>query len=251
LATANYSGNAGGTVEIYDVASGALRTSISYGEPGRPRSMIPNCIAWSADGRTLAVSTDDPRIELWDTATGSLRATLQRRESNMPVWVVAFSPNGATLVAAEAGGTLAFWDARTLRERDKVHTHPVNPEGLAFTPDSQTLATAGSDRTIKIWDVGSMRERATLQGHEGTVNSLAFSPDGKTLASGSDDKTIRLWDTYTWQELVGLEIHKVGVRHLTFSCDGQLLVSHAESPDKEHEVAIWSAPHVITPVSGL
>jgi WD40 repeat protein len=254
LATVYKLGDSPGRIEIFDVPSGDLRVSVNVDEPSRTRPILPIYVAWSSDGRTLAtLGRDDARIYLWDAACGVRRATLQRRESTMPVWAVAFSPDGATLAAAEADGTLAFWDARTRRERDNFLAHPVSPNGLAFAPDSQTLATAGSlDRTIKIWDVGTQRERATLQGHAGTVHCLAFSPDGKTLASGSFDGTIRLWDTYTWQELITLDAHKKGVLCVVFSADGQALAScnALTLTDTKGEIAIWSAPMLIAPIIG-
>ena len=109
---------------------------------------------------------------------------------------VAFSPNGTTLAAGNADGTVRLWDMATGRQIGRPLTGPADPvTSVTFSPDGTTLASASPDHTVRLWDLATSRPvGAPLTGHTGQVTSVAFSPDGKTLAAGSADHTVRLWD---------------------------------------------------------
>jgi WD40 repeat protein len=116
-----------------------------------------NCLAFSADGRTLAGADYQGHIILWDTASAGVRTTIQQ-EDRPRVMSLAFAPDGRTLAAAGGSG----------REHEP---------GL-----------------IVLWDAATGQRRLALTGHTNGVLSVAFSPDGRLLASGSSDRAVRLWD---------------------------------------------------------
>ncbi len=168
-------------------------------------------MAFSPDGKTLASTSNDTTVRLWDGATGESRATLKGHEEQ--VYAVAFSPDGKTLASAggnpfEVGdllnplrpGELRLWDAATGEPRATLKGHESTVYAVAFSPDGKTLASAGVDPlnpgrpgVLRLWDAATGEPRATLKGHAGAVHAVAFSPDGKTLASASTDTTMRLW----------------------------------------------------------
>ena len=116
-------------------------------------------MAFSPDGATLASSSKDDAIRLWDVASGQLKGTFEGHMDDTEDWITS----------------------------------------VAYSPDGTTLAGGGSDGTIMLWDVGSGQLKTTLEGrvdhvYSGRVYSVAFSPDGTILASGSYDGTILLWD---------------------------------------------------------
>jgi len=110
--------------------------------------------------------------------------------------LVAFSPDGETLAAGNADGTIRLWDAATGSPIGAPLTGPAGPvTSVAFSPDGTTLASASPDHTVRVWDLATRRPiGAPLTGPAGLVTSVAFSQDGKTLAAGSADHTVRLWD---------------------------------------------------------
>jgi WD40 repeat protein len=118
-----------------------------------------NCVAFSADGRTLAGADFEGQIILWDTASAKIRTTI-KQEDQRRVTSLAFAPDGKTLAAA-------------IGDRPGRDHEP----GL-----------------IVLWDAATGERRLTLTGHTNAVLTVAFSPDGRLLASGSSDRTVRLWD---------------------------------------------------------
>ena len=179
-----------------------------------------------------------------------------------PVWSVAFSPDGRTLVSGSRDKTIHWWDVSTGRHlrTSRRHTNEVgrvmfSPDGqtlasagndvnthlwdvntgrhkqtligreVVFSPDGQTLATSDWGTSIYLWDVSTGKRKKTLTGHTDLVLSISFSPDGQTLASGSADDTIRLWDARTGRHLYTFTGHTDFVLSISFSPDGQTLAS--------------------------
>jgi WD40 repeat protein len=73
-------------------------------------------VAWSPDGRRLALCTDDGRIECWDTVSDH-RLWLSRLD-RFPVWSLAFGAGQIVAVSGTneepgCGGAVTFFDAET------------------------------------------------------------------------------------------------------------------------------------------
>jgi WD40 repeat protein len=158
-------------------------------------------MAFSADGKTLAIGSKDGTIHLWDVPTCEPRLTLQRAGDK--VLSLAFSPDGKTLASGHEQ-TIRLWDLATGMERATLESQKPCwwAFTLAFSPDGKTLASAGLG-TIKLWDLPTGMERATLRGDG---SSLAFSPDGKVLASlGGDSDLAIVWEVATGKKLCTID----------------------------------------------
>jgi WD40 repeat protein len=71
-----------------------------------------------------------------------------------PVYSVAFSPDGKTLAAGSADGTVGLWDVATGQQIGDPLAAPGGPVySVAFSPDGKTLAAGSADGTIRLWDV--------------------------------------------------------------------------------------------------
>jgi WD40 repeat protein len=185
-------GNADGTVRLWDVAAHRQITALT-----RPAGPVTS-VAFSPRGQTLATGNADGTVRLWDVAAHRQITALTGPAGT--VNSVAFSPDDATLASGSADG-IWLWAPATnpcvCGPPAASHLVLTGPTGtvnsVAFSPDGTTLAAGSTDGTARLWDVATHRLITTLTRPVGAVNSVAFSPDGTTLATGNADHTVRLW----------------------------------------------------------
>jgi WD40 repeat protein len=191
----------------------------------------------SPDGRTLASTSGDKTIRLWDVATRKGRATLPGPDAYPEDWTVVFSPDGKTLAAAGvASGEIRVWDVAGGRELAVLAGDQDHVRCLAFSPDGGTLASGGRDGTLRLWDVAGHGGR-TLCDKGRPIKCVAFCCDGKTLATVADaSNAIELWDVAGGKPRATLR-GRDKLYHLAASPDGRMLAAG----DAGCGVKLWDA----------
>ena len=209
-----------GTVKLWNVATREHIGTLGGHEDGGFIST-----AFSPNGGTLATSSSNGGIKLWDATT---RTEVFNFISGGGRYVV-FSPDGGTVAIASWDRTVRLWDLATKTRVANLEGHTDQVASLAFSPDGGTLASASWDRTVRLWDLATKTQVAILEGHLYEVFSVSFSPDGATLASGSSHSQrldmLKLWDVSTRMEIANLKGHRAAVRSVAFSPDGSTLAS--------------------------
>jgi WD40 repeat protein len=158
------------------------------------------CVAFSPDGKLLAVTTGEPKqqgtVTLWDVAS---RKRVWKHTENDGIPAVVFAPDGQTLAIAVYDGA-----ARLLGVADGAVKgtlkHPKEVRGVAFSPDGKLLATACWDQLVRVWDIAAAAEKLRCLGHQDRIFGVAFSPDGKLLLSVGGNDGAKLWDAATGKE---------------------------------------------------
>ncbi|MGB3496074.1 MAG: NB-ARC domain-containing protein [Elainellaceae cyanobacterium] len=148
-----------------------------------------------------------------------------------PVYDLAFSRDGSTLVTGHGDGTLRQWalDGR-LRQQ---YQHSSSISTLAFSFDGATLAIGTFDGSIHLYDgAEELKPRRSLCLHDDWVYDLDFLPDGDRLASGSSDGTLLIWDHQTEAEHQHFEMGPITA--LSVSQDGWLV-----SSDENGLLQLW------------
>jgi len=146
LATVGLSDNA----KVWDLESGAevlaLDVATSGWEP------FGNAVAFSPDGRHLAVPRADQRVALFDARDGRLIRDLAGHTAD--VNVVAFSPDGRRLATAGDDRTIRLWDPETGEEMFNLRGHLGGATWITWSADGRRILTTSTDRTGRIWDAG-------------------------------------------------------------------------------------------------
>ncbi|MGH7172284.1 MAG: WD40 repeat domain-containing protein, partial [Gemmataceae bacterium] len=151
-----------------------------------------SALAFSLDGRRLAVAAEDRSILLWDMAGGELLGRLLGHTDRIPA--LAWHPDGRRLVSAGWDTTARVWDTTACLPLILLNSHHGQVQALTFTPDGQRLACADSAHAVHLWEMGSYQTLAVRREHGREVRSLAFSADGQYLASGGAGRVIHVWD---------------------------------------------------------
>ena len=188
-----FAGTSDHAIRMWEVASGR--------ETGRfaGHKQSANALAVSPDGRTLASASPDGSLRLWDMATR--RTTVILRPPN-PVMRLAFTPDGAALLATEAQSGLSS-DLRIYRAPEpqgslvsgtKSEASPATPQAAvaeppmevkpdhlaqrqqdpATAPDSSVHGTRPAPVLLGWWsgdgharDLSGQRHDGVLQGQSG------------------------------------------------------------------------------------
>ncbi|MFI5455459.1 MAG: WD40 repeat domain-containing protein [Isosphaerales bacterium] len=138
---------------------------LSTGEIGRTLARVANAptasaLAFSPDGRELAIGCQNGVIRLVNKATGKDRRTLVGHHTGAVAF--AFAPDGLTLASAGHDGTARLWDVQTGQELAILERRSGALTALAFSPDGRILAVAGAPHvegpTVSIYDSGPADE---------------------------------------------------------------------------------------------
>lgn len=262
---------ADGPVKLWDTDTDTEITTA----PEQQQKASALSVAYSPDGKTLAISRDDATVSL--LATGSSGESKTLGGLNSPAFAVAYSPDGQRLVAA-SNGDVKLWDTATGNEVKLSEESFDDIRAVAFSLDSKTLATAGA-KGVALWDATSGKKGeeiaskesinslafassiialgkengsvtlffvvspgevgsnlASFKAHERGVASMAFLADGTTLATGSMDGTVKLWNALSGDRLATLNTgDEYTTSRVAFSADGKTLATS----DRNGAVKLW------------
>jgi WD40 repeat protein/uncharacterized caspase-like protein len=187
--------DAGGVALILD--DGSLR--VGGGDPATWRPLPrdgarPTAMAFSADGRRLAVGDEAGRVAVLDLGSNDQIAGFDYEKE---ITSLVFLGNQRI---ASAGGDALHVAGLAPDSRDEATFEVVGGvDRLVASIDGRHLAA--SDRrtgAVHAWNFGAPAQPRDIRltGHEATgpaSSSLAFAPDGRTLASGDQDGGLRFW----------------------------------------------------------
>jgi predicted NACHT family NTPase len=226
------------------VINGADFSNASLGSINFTEANLANCaftqalgavfsVAFSPDGKILAIGDGNGVVHLWETATG--REILICKGHNSTIPSVAFSPCDQILASGSYDRTIKLWGIQTGECLNTLQGHVSGIRSIAFSPSGTVLASSGNENIIRLWDVNTGESLTALQGHNDHIRSVAFDRSGMMLISGSGDKTIRIWDINSGECLKILEGHTNGIRSIALNSTGEIIVSSST----DRTIRLW------------
>ncbi len=182
-------------VTVWDVAEGKFLFNVLRPQIDKPdvRTQYSWHVAFSPDGKTLAVGVDHFEMQLWDVATHKQLPVLP---SSAAPFV--FDSTGRQIASRTLQGETVVWDTAT-RKQVSTMANAGNP--AAFAERDSILRTITGENNAEIvhsWNVADGSERGTLELDQelGCANCYVhLSPDGRwAVRGGFGEPKVVLWD---------------------------------------------------------
>lgn len=239
-------GSEEGTVRLWNTRTGELHATFNCGYKYRWMMRI----VWSPDGRTIVIDGrgGDVRPQIWDAATGKLKAELPTRDTSNITW----SPDARMLLTtgvnarfvklwrAETGSQLAtlqhdppctelpFWKSFIRKQPCNLYSYVT----ADFGAGGNSVITASDEEPAKLWDAatGQLKTIMPLRAKElfeKTYESdVVLSPDRRLVARYIHNE-VALLDTSTGE--VKRALGQIGLP-MAFSPDSKMLLTTVRKP---------------------
>lgn len=170
-------------MRAFDAATGEEKLLVDARSPSFLFS-----IAVSGDGSKIALGASAIRIVDPKGAT-----LLDITDCRAPVEGLAFAPDGATLVAGLADGTIRAYDTTSGKELRRAQFGSGRVKRVAISQDGKSVvASSDSENVVRVFAFDTLALERELDGHTEPVLGVVFVGDDK-IASASADSTALIW----------------------------------------------------------
>lgn len=193
-------------VRLWDATTG--RPWDEGEDPIRP-ARLPNirpkteahALAFSGDGRLLALSADFGEVDVWhvpsvDAPVGPQLLRRLSYHAGREVTAVSFSRNGDRMASAGFDGLVALWDTRNFQQLAYAVPGGLECQCVCFSPDGSHLVAAAASE-FSVWRAAvdpRVDERlepvSRNQSDEFLFRKVAFSRDSKWVAACGQERLL-------------------------------------------------------------
>jgi WD40 repeat protein len=140
-------------------------------------------VAFSPDGRDVAVASSDAIGRVYDVRTGVRRLLLLGDTNAMTD--VGWSPDGLDLVTASSDRTVQIRNADIGKQIAILRGHSDAVRQAFFTSNGRRVVSAGNDDTVRIWDPGTEPELQPLVSQKTPFLAATLEPNGIAVTDAS------------------------------------------------------------------
>ncbi|TPX33851.1 hypothetical protein SmJEL517_g03392 [Synchytrium microbalum] len=168
-----------------------------------------NSICISPDGSLIATASNDKKILVFESKTGTVKTSLSG--SLQSVMCVAFNKAGDLILGTSNDHSVKIWALGTNRLKHTLTGH-IGKVFAARFADSNRVVSGSHDRTIKLWDLAKGYCTKTIFTLSSCNDLTLMDDDGSMIVSGHLDNNIRVWDSRSAnliREITGLHFGQV------------------------------------------
>ncbi|HLK17838.1 MAG TPA: WD40 repeat domain-containing protein [Bryobacteraceae bacterium] len=215
-----------GEVQIWDVAAGKLKRSLTLtGDTVFGASISP-------DASRIAVGCTDNSVRILDAATAKEIYKIGNHEN----WVLGtvFGVDGKRIVSVGRDRAAKLTDATSGAFLENVNLLRGELAAIARHPSKDVIVIGGEDRVpyvykmdraqnMKIADDSTLIRKLDRQ--DGTIAALAWSEDGAHIAVGGSATEVTIYDAESGKRTASCKGHRAGIYAVAISPDGQTLAT--------------------------
>ncbi|HEX4009145.1 MAG TPA: BTAD domain-containing putative transcriptional regulator [Solirubrobacteraceae bacterium] len=182
------------TLGIWLAASGTpISVPVELGLGNGPGGS--DVLAFSPDGKLLAVSLLHGGVDVLDAGTGTVRRELS--DPGDDIISLAFARDGTLATGTLAGTVVLFNPATGQRVAPPLLVASAPVASVAFDPSGQRFATSGDqDGTVKLWSTATLQQEGPdFSSDPNTTSSVVFSPGGGGLVAADGAGDVFTWPT--------------------------------------------------------
>jgi WD40 repeat protein len=218
---------------LLDTKTGKIRDLAKLSE-------LATALAFSREGKRLALSLNDRTLVCLNTATGKQLWRIQSERSQCLTF--AAGDHVLALARLEGDGGFILLDAETGRPLGRDRLLPAEGRCWDCSAAGDTLALLLSERKL-VWDLKAAKERTSLKEMSptnGICQRVALTPDGKSVFTLGP--LLERWDAATGvREFADTRSlgHTNSIVAVAYSPDGQHVAT--VSRDQRAAIRIWDA----------
>jgi WD40 repeat protein len=185
-----------GTMQLWSTESGKIVSKLSLKLGGEPGTEAPRTLAWSPDGKQIALGMGPASAVAVVIDSVSGKTLLRTKSTGLRTTSTVWTPKGDGLVIVDNYTRANFWDIKTGQKQKEVY---VGGSITSISADNRLIAAndepgeLGNPEDIaRIWNLETGKV-VTVLPHDDHVYLLAFSPDSKRLAAASGD-SLYIWE---------------------------------------------------------
>lgn len=172
-----------------------------------------NSLAWSPDGRSLAISGFGRTVRILDAATLATRRVYGGHRPRVGTFCC-WSPDSQRVASVGGDDHVHVWHAAT---GNRLLCLPLrNAQTVAWSPNGTFLAAASWSGELDVWHAGDGRDVSSFHLEQVAWNTalhgcrLAWSPHGEQIAWATR------YDVYVWSLFTGKLEHQLHSRSFTY-----------------------------------
>ncbi|ALG68218.1 AAA family ATPase [Beggiatoa leptomitoformis] len=235
-------GFATGLLQLYDIVTGNLLSSIEKAHIGRIQQ-----ITRSPDEQWIATAgLGDGFVRLWNrNAQGlQLQQTIFDEQTKKAVYALAINPQQKQIATGHYDGEVRLINIDTNQATLKYHWQAQQSivTTLAFHPDGQQLLSGDKEGSTRLWTLKADKPFLLNEfpnNQQTAIYDAIFSPTGQSVVTVGDSASAYLYNTANQQLEHRLIGHENSILKALFTPDPQQLITLSS----DATVRFWDIPH--------